>query len=146
MFGGIDHLGIAVYDVDSHRSFLEGVMGLRFLERREYSRGGVQFRLDFYRGGETDLELVEVSDPESPIQKFLRERGEGPHHIAIRVEDIREAQARLEARGVRFAGPIRYGSRHALICFTQPETTNGLLIELVQPLEEDEKPPEWAEG
>lgn len=142
----IDHVGFAVRSLDAKKELMEKLLGLRFLERRVYERGGNTARLDFYAAGGGVMELVEFSDPNAPINQFIEVRGEGLHHVCFRVEDIRAAMADWEAKGVKFAlKPPLYGSRGGLITFADPSTTGGLLIELIQYLEEGEEVPDWAQ-
>ena len=141
-----DHIGYAVRNVDEKKELMENLFGFTFAERKEYDRGGVVSRLDFYETSGGLLELVEVSDPEAPINKFIEARGEGVHHIALRVNDIRGMMEKWKAKGVKFLmDPPMYGSRNALISFADPSTTGGLLTELVQYLEEGEEIPDWAQ-
>ena len=83
--------------------------------------------------GESKIELLEASDPESPIAKFLEKRGEGIHHIAFDVTDIRAEMARLQSEGFTLlnAEPKR-GADNKLVCFLHPKGTNGVLVELCQ--------------
>ncbi len=141
-----DHIGYAVRNVDEKKDLMENLLGFKFAERKEYDRGGVISRLDFYETPGGIMELVEVSDPNAPINKFIEERGEGVHHICIRVDDIRQTMEVWEAKGVKFLmTPPRYGSRNGLITFADPSTTGGLLTELVQYLKEGEAIPDWAQ-
>lgn len=141
-----DHIGYAVRNVDEKKDLMENLLGFKFAERKIYDRSGVVSRLDFYETPGGILELVEVSDPNAPINKFIADRGEGVHHICLRVDDIRKTMAEWEAKGVKFlADPPRYGSRNGLITFADPSTTGGLLTELVQYLKEGEAIPDWAQ-
>ena len=85
-----------------------------------------------------------MDGPEAPINKFIESRGEGVHHICLRVDDLRATMAEWEAKGVKFMGPAKYGSRNGLIAFADPSTTGGLLTELIQYLKEDEEIPDWV--
>jgi len=140
-----DHIGYAVKNVDDKKEIMEDLMGFKFAERKEYDRGGVVSRLDFYETPGGLMELIEVNDPEAPINKFIESRGEGVHHICLRVDDIRATMAEWEAKGVKFNGPPKYGSRNGLITFADPSTTGGLLTELVQYLKEGEEIPDWVQ-
>ncbi len=141
-----DHIGYAVRNVDEKKDLMENLLGFKFAERKEYDRGGVISRLDFYETPGGLMELVEVSDPGAPINKFIEDRGEGVHHICMRVDDIRQTMQEWEAKGVKFLmNPPKYGSRNGLITFADPSTTGGLLTELVQYLKEGEEIPDWAQ-
>ena len=141
-----DHIGYAVRNVDEKKDLMENLLGFKFAERKEYDRGGVISRLDFYETPGGIMELVEVSDPNAPINKFIEARGEGVHHICMRVDDIRQTMQEWEAKGVKFLmNPPKYGSRGGLITFANPSTTGGLLTELVQYLKEGEEIPDWAQ-
>ncbi len=83
--------------------------------------------------GEAEIELLEGTDPESPIAKFIEKRGEGIHHIAIRVDDIRSTMQSLKEKGIRLLNEEpRVGAGGALIAFVHPKTANGTLIELCE--------------
>ncbi|MBT5948622.1 MAG: methylmalonyl-CoA epimerase, partial [Nitrospinaceae bacterium] len=94
-----DHIGYAVKNVDGKKELMVDLMGFKFAERKEYDRGGVVSRLDFYETPGGLMELVEVNDPEAPINKFIESRGEGVHHICLRVDDLRATMAEWEAKG-----------------------------------------------
>ena len=141
-----DHIGYAVRNVDDKKELMEDLLGFKFAERKKYDRGGVKARLDFYETPGGLMELVEVSDPGAPINQFIESRGEGVHHICLRVDDIRQTMEEWESKGVKFTmKPPRYGSRNGLITFADPSTTGGLLTELVQYLKEGEEIPDWAQ-
>jgi methylmalonyl-CoA epimerase len=141
-----DHIGYAVTNAEEKKFLMEDIFGFKFAERKEYDRSGVVSRLDFYETPGGLMELVEVNDPEAPINKFIESRGEGVHHICLRVDDIRATMAEWEAKGVKFMmTPPKYGSRNGLITFADPSTTGGLLTELIQYLKEGEEIPDWAQ-
>lgn len=141
----MDHIGYAVRSADGKREMMEALLGFRFLERRVYERPAGKATLDFYEGQGAVFELVENSGPGTPINKFIAARGEGLHHICLRVEDLRAVMAGWEAKGVRFTiKPPLYGSRGGVLTFTDASTTGGLAIELVQYLKAGEPVPDWA--
>ena len=141
-----DHIGYAVRNVDEKKELMEDLLGFKFNERKEYVRSGVKSRLDFYEMPGGIMELVEVSDPGAAVNQFIDSRGEGIHHICLRVDDICQTMEEWESKGVEFmVKPPRYGSRGGLITFTIPSTTGGLLTELVQYLKEGEEVPDWAQ-
>ncbi|MDA1000235.1 MAG: VOC family protein [bacterium] len=140
----IDHIGYAVRNVDEKKDLMENLFGFRFQERLEKDRPGNHARLDFYETPGGVMELVENSSPESPINKFIDERGEGLHHICFRVDDLPATMAEWEAKGVKFLmKPPIAGSKNAAITFTVPATTGGITIELLQRLPEGEVP-DWV--
>jgi len=84
--------------------------------------------------GDTSIELLEATSPESPVARFIEKRGEGLHHIAIVVDDIRDTLSRLKAAGYRLIDEEpRRGARNMLIAFVHPKSTHGVLLELCQP-------------
>lgn len=88
----------------------------------------------FFRIGESKIELLEAGDPESPIAKFIEKRGEGIHHIAFAVDDIRAEIERLEAEGfVPLNREPKRGADNMLVAFLHPKSSNGVLVELCQP-------------
>ncbi len=87
----------------------------------------------FFPIGESEIELLESTDPEGPIGRFLEKRGEGIHHIAFRVENIEEALKELKEKGIRLIDETpRAGARGAKIAFLHPKSTNGVLVELCE--------------
>ena len=141
----MDHIGYAVRSADGKREMMEKLLGFKFLERRVYERPASKATLDFYEGQGSVFELVENSNPETPINKFIAARGEGLHHICFRVDDLRAVMAEWEAKGVKFTMKPLFGSRGGLITFTDASTTGGLAIELVQYLKAGEPVPDWAQ-
>ena len=104
--------------------------------------------LDFYEFDGGSIELVESSNPDSMYNRFIAERGEGIHHIAFQVEDLRQTMTEWKTKGVRFTmdPPLgASGSRRAIITFTDPETSDGLVVELCQLLAEGEENPCWVQ-
>ncbi|OGL63814.1 MAG: hypothetical protein A3I72_02430 [Candidatus Tectomicrobia bacterium RIFCSPLOWO2_02_FULL_70_19] len=141
----MDHIGYAVRSADGKREMMERLLGFRFLERRVYERPAGKATLDFYEGQGSVFELLENSNPETPINQFIAARGEGLHHICFRVDDLRAVMAEWEAKGVKFTMKPLYGSRGGGITFTDASTTGGLAIELVQYLKAGEPVPDWAQ-
>lgn len=128
----LDHVGIAVSDLPaSLRLFLER-LGLELAHSEEVA--SQQVRAHFVRTGDSALELLEATAPESPIAAFLRKRGPGLHHVAFRVDDIEAALGELRARGVRLLDEQpRPGAEGALVAFIHPSEAHGVLVELKQP-------------
>lgn len=131
----LDHIGIAVGDLAQALAFYRDALGLEVEPPEDVASQRV--RAHFVPVGEAALELLEPTSPDSPIAKFIEKRGPGVHHVTLRVDDIREALARLTARGVRLidASP-REGAEGALIAFVHPASTHGVLVELKQRLKD----------
>jgi methylmalonyl-CoA epimerase len=130
-FRGIDHLGIAVADLAAARHVFEELLGLPVVEEEEVAEQKV--RVVKLSAGGSDLELLESTDPEGPIGKYVAKRGPGIHHVTLRVDDIRAALRELEARGVELIDrEPRVGAGGAKIAFLHPKSTAGVLIELCE--------------
>ncbi len=127
----IEHLGIATRRIDEAVEFWRDALGLEVVETEEVPEQKV--RVAMLPIGESRIELLEPTCEDSPISKFLEKRGPGIHHIAVRVDDIHGALARLRASGARllYEEP-RVGAGGSLIAFVHPTSTNGVLLELVQ--------------
>lgn len=127
----IDHIGIAVRNLaDSNELFR------RLLGEAHYKVETVESErvaTSFFHIGESKVELLEASDPESPIAKFIEKRGEGIHHIAFEVDDIRAEIKRLEAEGfVPLHPEPKRGADNKLVAFLHPKSSGGVLVELCQ--------------
>jgi len=131
VFTKIDHIGIAVTALDDILKFYQDALGLHLHEIEEVPEQKV--RVAMFPVGETNLEFLEPTSPESPIAKFLEKKGQGIHHIAIGVEDIDRVLAELKARGARLINetPV-VGAGGKLIAFVHPAATSGILLELSQ--------------
>jgi methylmalonyl-CoA epimerase len=128
----IDHLGIAVQDLEQTLAFFRDVLGLHLSAPEEVASQRV--RAHFLHMGASSLELLEATAPESPIAKFVEKRGPGMHHVALRVEDIDAALAYLAGRGIRLIDSVaRPGAEGARVAFIHPAATGGVLVELKQP-------------
>jgi len=131
----LDHIGIAVGDLAQALAFYRDALGLEVAPPEEVPSQRV--RAHFVPVGEASLELLEPTAADSPIAKFIEKRGPGVHHVTLRVDDIREALARLRARGVRLIDEApREGAEGALIAFVHPASTHGVLVELKQRLKD----------
>jgi methylmalonyl-CoA/ethylmalonyl-CoA epimerase len=131
----LDHIGIAVGDLAQALAFYRDALGLEVEPPEEVASQRV--RAYFVPVGEAALELLEPTAPDSPIAKFVDKRGPGVHHVTLRVDDIREALARLKARGIRLIDESpRDGAEGALIAFVHPASTHGVLVELKQRLKD----------
>jgi methylmalonyl-CoA/ethylmalonyl-CoA epimerase len=127
----IDHLGIATANIESALSFWRDVIGLELLDTEEVADQRV--RVAMLPIGETRLELLEPTEPDSPVARFLERRGPGLHHVAVRVHDIHETLACLKAKGARLIDETpRDGAHGCLVAFVHPSATGGVLLELVQ--------------
>lgn len=127
----IDHLGIAVQNLDESIQFYCDTLGLplKGIEAVESQK----IRVAFLPVGESKFELLEPTDPESPIAKFIDKKGAGIQHVALRVEDIEAEIERLKAAGVQFIGDKpTIGAGGAKIIFIHPKSTNGVLLELCE--------------
>ncbi|HSL93571.1 MAG TPA: methylmalonyl-CoA epimerase [Bacillota bacterium] len=131
MLNRISHLGIAVKDLESVLKFYSESLGLVCQGQEEVPSQKV--KVAFLPLGETNIELLESTEPDGPIAKFIENRGEGIHHIAIEVDDIEQALAELKAKGVRLIDEVpRVGAHDAKIAFIHPKASHGVLIELCQ--------------
>ena len=127
----IDHLGIAVKSINEGKKFWGDLLGL-WLEESE-AMDAEKLITTFFPIGESEIELLESTDPEGPIGRFLEKRGEGIHHVAFRVENIEEALKELKEKGIRLIDETpRTGARGAKIAFLHPKSTNGVLVELCE--------------
>lgn len=129
--GPIDHIGIAVENLDEAMPFYQTVLGLPLAGVEEVADQKV--RTAIFCSGDGRVELLESTDPEGPIGKFVAKKGPGIHHVAIRVADIRAKLAELAAQGAQLIDKEpRIGAGGHLIAFVHPKTTGGVLLELTQ--------------
>ena len=127
----LDHIGIAVEDLDAALAFYTEALGLEVDATEDVPSQGV--RAHFVRVGSAALELLEATTEESPIRRFVARRGAGMHHITLRVDDIAAALARLKSRGIRLIDEApREGAEGALVAFVHPASAHGVLVELKQ--------------
>ncbi|PYR99568.1 MAG: methylmalonyl-CoA epimerase [Acidobacteria bacterium] len=127
----IDHIGIAVKSISDAVKVYEQAMGLQVAGYDEVADQGV--RVAMLHIGESGIELLEPTRPDSPIEKFMSKRGEGIHHIAVRVDDIEQALERVKASGVRVIDSApRRGAYNTRVAFIHPSSTHGVLLELVE--------------
>ena len=127
----LDHIGIAVADVQQALAFYKGALGLEIEAPEEVASQRV--RVHFIPAGESALELLEATADDSPIARYIARRGPGLHHITLRVNDIRAALERLKARGVRLIDEQpRDGAHGSLVAFIHPSSAHGVLVELKQ--------------
>ncbi len=127
----LDHVGIAVGDLQQALAFYRDLLGLE-IEAPEVI-ASQRVRAHLVPVGGADLELLEATSPDSPIAKFVQKRGPGIHHLTLRVDDIHAALARLKAGGARLIDEVpRQGAGGSLVAFVHPESAHGVLVELKQ--------------
>lgn len=127
----IDHLGIATKGIDDALRFWADALGLQNVHTEIVEEQKV--RVAMLPVGESRIELLEPTSDDSPISKFLEKRGGGIHHIALRVDDIESALAKLKESGARLIDETpRVGAEGCLVAFVHPSAANGVLLELVQ--------------
>jgi methylmalonyl-CoA epimerase len=126
----IDHLGIAVRSLDAALVFYETQLGFSAGHRERVEQEKVTVAM--LPAGESRIELLEATEPDSVIAKFIDKRGEGLHHVAIKVPDLAIAVARLKSGGARLLNEPRPGAGGHLYVFVHPSSTGGVLLELIQ--------------
>ncbi len=125
----IDHIGIAVKNLDETLKFYEDVMGIKCTSKEEVEEQKV--RVAFLPVGDSEVELLESTTDDGPIARFIEKKGEGIQHIAFKVDNIEEAIKDLQEKGVRLIDEKpRYGAGGARIAFLHPKSTSGVLIEI----------------
>jgi methylmalonyl-CoA epimerase len=131
MFIGMDHVGVAVKNLDEAIGVYRDILGFKLLGVHVLTERKVKVAF-FSTGGETQIELLEPLGSESPVAKFLESRGEGIHHIAVKVDDIEKALEALKRKGVMLVDEKpRAGAEGKKIAFVHPKSTKGVLLELV---------------
>ena len=127
----IEHIGIAVSNLEASNKLFASLLGTDCYKTEEVESEGVT--TSFFKVGESKIELLEATNPESPISKFITKKGEGVHHIAYAVENIKAEMKRLKSEGfVLLSEEPKRGADNKLVCFLHPKSTNGVLIELCQ--------------
>ena len=134
MFGRIDHIGIAVADLESAIELHTGAYGMPLVHRETLAEQGVEaVLLDV---GESHVELLRALSEDTPVGRFLASRGPGLHHVAYQVDDVGAALGAARDAGLRLIDETpRIGIRGTRVAFLHPKTTGGVLTELVQPVE-----------
>lgn len=131
MIKKIDHVGIAVKDLQKAIEFYEGLLGLKVTDTEVVEEQKV--KVAFLPTGDSEVELLESTTPDGPIARFIEKNGEGIQHIAFRVDNLEEKLAELKARGVRLIDEKpRRGAGGARIAFLHPKSTSGTLVELCE--------------
>ncbi len=127
----IEHIGIAVSNLKDASLIYEKLFGAPSYKQEEVASEGV--KTAFFMNGPNKIELLEATNPESPIAKFIAKKGEGIHHIAFDVEDIVSEIDRLKKEGFIVLNEVpKKGADNKLVAFLHPKSTNGVLIELCQ--------------
>jgi methylmalonyl-CoA/ethylmalonyl-CoA epimerase len=130
----IEHIGIAVKSLETSNLLFEKLFGAPAYKLEEVASEGV--KTSFFMNGPNKIELLEATNPESPIAKFIDKKGEGIHHIAFDVADIFSEMERLKGEGFILLNEVpKKGADNKLVAFLHPKTTNGVLIELCQEIE-----------
>ena len=134
MFARVDHIGVAVEDLDAALALYGDAFEMPVAHREVVEQQGVEaVLLDV---GENHVELLRPLGPDTPVGKFLAARGPGLHHVAYQVQDIEAALDRLREQGLRLIDERpRVGIRGSLVAFVHPKASHGVLTEIVQPAE-----------
>jgi len=135
MLGRIDHIGVAVDDLDAALTLYADTLKMPVVHRETVTEQGVEaILLDV---GENHVELLAPLGPDTPVGKFLAKKGPGLHHVAYQVADIDATLAALKAAGMRLIDETpRVGIRNSRVAFVHPASTGGVLTEIVQPAED----------
>ena len=130
----IEHIGIAVKDLEISNALFASLFGVGHYKIEEVISEGV--KTSFFKAGPNKIELLEAINPKSPIAKFIEKKGEGIHHIAFEVSDIISEIARLKSEGFVILNETpKKGADNKLIAFVHPKSSNGVLIELCQEID-----------
>lgn len=135
MLGKIEHLGIAVKDLDAANETYEKLLGIPVYKQEEVSSEHVI--TSFFKAGENKIELLAATHPDSAIAKYIEKRGEGIHHVAFHVDDIYAEMDRLAAEGFTILNKEpKKGADNKLVAFLHPKGAHGVLVELCQEIAE----------
>jgi methylmalonyl-CoA/ethylmalonyl-CoA epimerase len=127
----VDHIGVAVKNLDETLKFYEDILGMKCHGTETIEEQKV--KVAFLPIGDTEVELLESTEEDGPIAKYIEKRGEGIQHIAFRVDDIEKAIAEMKEKGMRMIDEKpRYGAGGAKIAFVHPKSTHGILLELCE--------------
>lgn len=131
MLKKVEHIGIAVKNLENSNNLFAKLFGKDHYKVEKVESEGVS--TSFFMLGETKIELLEATNPDSAIAKFIEKKGEGIHHIAYEVDDIYAEMERLKKEGFELIHQQpKEGADNKLICFLHPKSTNGVLVELCQ--------------
>ncbi|MFP4021456.1 MAG: methylmalonyl-CoA epimerase [Halanaerobium sp.] len=134
----IEHIGIAVQNLEESLNFYKNILGLEFLKQETLEVQGV--KIAFLKVGESKIELLEPLNEESTIARFIEKNGQGIHHFAILVDSIEDKIKEMQAQGARLIGDkATVGADNMKIIFVHPKSTNGVLLELCESLAKEEK-------
>jgi methylmalonyl-CoA/ethylmalonyl-CoA epimerase len=134
MFNRVDHIGVAVEDIDGSLELYECDYGMTLVHRETVAEQGVEAAL--LDVGENHIELLAATGPDTPVGKFIAKKGPGMHHVAYQVDDIEATLAALKEAGMKLIDETpRIGIRNSRVAFLHPKTAGGLLTEIVQPAE-----------
>ena len=127
----IEHIGIAVKDIEKSNQLFKALLGSNPYKSEEVFEEGVI--VSFFKTGDAKIELLQALNENSPVARFIEKKGEGIHHLAFEVVDIIASMAEMEKLGFELLSKEpKMGADNKLICFLHPKTTNGVLIELCQ--------------
>ena len=130
----IEHIGIAVRSLEKSNELFASLFGKPHYKVEEVKSENV--KTSFFKSGPNKIELLEATNPESPIAKFIDKKGEGIHHIAFAVSDIKSEIKRLQKEGFTVLNKVpKKGADNKLVVFLHPKSTNGVLIELCQEID-----------
>lgn len=131
----LEHIGIAVKDLKSSNDLFTKLFGEENYKVENVDSESVS--TSFFQCGESKIELLEATDENSAIAKFINKKGEGIHHLAFEVEDIYKEMKRLEGEGFQLINKTpKKGADNKLVCFLHPKSSNGVLLELCQEIKE----------
>ena len=135
----IDHVGVVVEDIDKAIKFYTTALGMKLVHREDLLDRGIKVAFLTGTNGETAIELLEPinhEDMNNTVAKFLKTKGPGLHHLAVKVENIEKSLKELESNGLQLVDKVpRPGARGHLVAFIHPKSVMGVLLELVQPRE-----------
>ncbi len=132
MIKGIDHVGIAVKSIDEAKKFWVDTLGLKLSHIEDVPEQKV--RVAILKAGETTIELLEPTSPDSPVQRFIEKRGEGLHHLTLETDKLGERLQKLKSANVALIDEQpRTGAGGSKIAFLHPKSTYGVLVELCEP-------------
>ncbi|RJP54778.1 MAG: methylmalonyl-CoA epimerase [Deltaproteobacteria bacterium] len=131
MIKKINHVGVAVKDLDKAVSLFENAFGAKVIFRKVFEDQKLESAM--VSMGENRFELSQTIDPDGVMGKFIENRGEGIHHVSLQVEDMEKAIAHFENQGLKVVGKGTVGSGGNKICFLHPKDIFGVLIEIIEP-------------
>lgn len=136
MFTNVEHIGIAVRSLTDANALFSKLLNVAPYKAESVETEHVT--TSFFKVNETKIELLEATDPASPIAKFIEKKGEGIHHIAFEVDDIQAEMQRLKDEGFTILNETpKRGADNKLVCFLHPKGTSGVLVELCQEIKPD---------